>query len=299
VAGDIAAVFLAERPRLFGLAYRMLGSAADAEDVLQTAFERWIAADEQAIAVPAAWLTTMVTNLCLTLLGSARRQREKYPGTWLPEPVLTAGGALGPLETAEQRESVSFALLVLMERLTPAERAVFVLHTAFGYRYADIARILDRPEASCRQLHHRARQRLDIPARRFQPEPGKWRQLIEQFLVAAADGEMAGIERLLAADVVSLTDGEGSDLAMARKPVTGRPAVAGFFARLSPKYAAGIAVTMTEVNGQPAVLGWREDELFAVFVPEFDGTAIAAIRIVTNPAKLAFAAAQAAAAGRR
>ena len=161
---DPAEVFLAERTRLFRLAYGLLGSASDAEDAVQGAFEKWIAVDSQAdgkeVAAPAAWLTTVVTNLCLRQLGAVRRQRERYTGTWLPEPLLTDEGTLGPLDSAEQLESVSFALLVLMERLTAAERAVFVLREAFGYRYADIAGILGRTEAGCRQLHRRASQRL-------------------------------------------------------------------------------------------------------------------------------------------
>jgi RNA polymerase sigma factor (sigma-70 family) len=292
VAGESAELFRAERHRLFGLAYRLLGSASDAEDVLQSAFERWIAADRQEIAAPAAWLTTVVTNLCLRSLGSVRRARERYTGTWLPEPVLTQGGSLGPLDTVEQRESVSFALLVLMERLTGAERAVFVLREAFGYRYADIAEILGRSEAGCRKLHQRARQRLGMPARRFRPEPGQWRILTERFLAAAGDGDMAGLERLLAADVVSWTDGEGSDLPFARKPVAGRSRLARYFIWLFRKYAAEVALSLAEVNGQPAVLAWRDGVLLGVLIPEFDATAITAMHIVTSPGKLAFASRQ-------
>jgi RNA polymerase sigma factor (sigma-70 family) len=144
VAGEpvrVSEVFEAERSWLFGLAYRLLGSASDAEDVLQSAFERWIVADGTVVS-PRTWLTTVVTNLCLKELGSARRRRERYTGTWLPEPVVTSGGALGPLETAEQRDSVSFAVLLLLERLSPPERAVFVLREAFGYSYGEIARVL-------------------------------------------------------------------------------------------------------------------------------------------------------------
>jgi RNA polymerase sigma factor (sigma-70 family) len=292
VADDTVDVFRAERQRLFGLAYRLLGSASDAEDVLQSAFEKWIAIGGQGIASPAAWLTTVVTNLCLRLLGSVRRQRERYTGTWLPEPVLTGDGTLGPLETVEQRESVSFALLMLLEQLTAAERAVFVLREAFGYRYADIAEILGRPEGSCRKLHQRARQRLGTPGHRFRPEPERWRDLTERFLAAAEDGDMAGMERLLAADVVSWTDGEDSGLPFARKPVTGRSRVARFFIRLHQKYAAELS--LAEVNGGPAVLAWREGILFAMFIPEFDVTAITGMHITANPGKLAFAGRQAA-----
>jgi RNA polymerase sigma factor (sigma-70 family) len=290
--GDATEVFRAERHRLFGLAYRLLGSASDAEDVVQTAFEKWVAADGNAVAAPAAWLTTVVTNLCLRELGSVRRQRERYAGTWLPEPVLTDGGWLGPLDTAEQRESVSFALLTLMERLTAAQRAVFVLRAAFGYRYADIAQVLGRPEAGCRQLYRRAVQRLGTPVRRFRPEPAQWRQLTERFLAAIADGDMASMERLLADDVVYVADGEGSDLPIARKPVSGRNRVVPFLTGLYPKYAAGVSVSVAEVNGQPAALAWYGDTLLAVLVPEFGATQITALRIVANPRKLAFAARQ-------
>jgi RNA polymerase sigma-70 factor (ECF subfamily) len=294
VADDAAKVFRAEQRRLFGLAYRLLGSATDAEDVVQNAFEKLVAADLERVSTPEAWLTTVVTNSCLRLLGSVRRQRERYTGTWLPEPVVTSGGALGPLETAEQRESVSLALLVLLERLTPPERAVFVLREAFSYRYADIAGILGRPEASCRQLHRRASQRLDTRIRRFRSEPGQWRDLTKRFLAAAASGDVAGVERLLADDVVSWTDGAGSGLPFARKPVAGRSLVARFFTWLSVKYAVDVKVSLVEVNGQPAALVSHGDALFAVIVPEFDGTAIVAVRILADPGKLAFAALQAA-----
>jgi RNA polymerase sigma factor (sigma-70 family) len=292
MAEEAEEVIRLERARLFGLAYRLLGSASEAEDVVQSAFEKWIAADRESVSVPAAWLTTVVTNLCLRQLGSVRRQRERYTGTWLPEPVLTHDGVLGPLETAEQRESVSFALLVLMERLTPAERAVFVLREAFGYRYADIGEIIGRPEAGCRQLHRRAAQRLGTLTARFRPEPARWRDLTERFLAAASDGDMAGMERLLAADVVSWTDGAGGDLPFARKPVAGRSLVARFFTGLHRKYAADVALSLAEVNGQPAMLAWLDGVLLGVFIPEFDGTAMTDMRIVLSPAKLAFATRQ-------
>jgi RNA polymerase sigma factor (sigma-70 family) len=292
VVGDAAEVFGAERRRLFGLAYRLLGSASDAEDVVQSAFEKFVVVEGGGVSAPAAWLTTVVTNLCLRQLGSVRQQRERYVGTWLPEPVVTSGGALGPLETAEQRESVSFALLVLMERLTAPERAVFVLREAFGYRYADIARIIGRPEAGCRQLYRRAGRHLGTPVRRFGPEPARCQHLTERFLAAAAGGDMAGMEQLLAEDVVSWTDGEGSDLPTARKPVVGRSRVAQFFARLYLRYTADVDLSVTEMNGQPAVLAWRGDTVLAVVVPEPGETAIAALRIVASPGKLAFAVRQ-------
>jgi RNA polymerase sigma factor (sigma-70 family) len=292
---SVGQVFEAERQRLFSLAYRLLGSAGDAEDVLQTAFERWIAA-EATVAEPRAWLTTVVTNLCLKELGSARRRRE-YSGTWLPEPVVTSGGQLGPLETAEQRDSVSFGVLLLLEKLSPAERAVFVLREAFGYGYAELARVLGRSEASCRQLHRRAVQRLDMPgpSRRFQPGAGQWRELTERFLAAAKDGDVLGLERLLADDVVYAGDGDGSGLPVAGKPVAGRSRVAQLFGRgyrryaADPRFAAAQRL-VAEVNGEPAVLAWSGGRLVMVLIPETDGSAITALWLVTAPRKLAHVA---------
>lgn len=163
VTSGTAEEFTAHRPRMFGLAYRLLGSAEEAEDVVQDAYLRWSGADRQAIEHPGAWLARVVTNLCLNRLTSARVQREAYVGPWLPEPVFTQDGSLGPLESAEQRDAVSTALLVLLERLTPTERAVYVLREAFDYGHRDIAGVLNLSEANCRQLYRRAVQRVATP----------------------------------------------------------------------------------------------------------------------------------------
>src|SRR5262249_47631681 len=162
--------------------YRLLGSATDAEDIVQEAFLRWNGANHAAIGAPGAWLAKVVTNLCLNLMASARTRRETYIGPWLPEPVLTADGPLGPLDPVQQRGSVSMGLLVLLERLTPTERAVFVLREAFGYSHREIAEILDLSEANSRQVHRRARQRIGEGRPRFRPEPRQWRDLVERFL---------------------------------------------------------------------------------------------------------------------
>jgi RNA polymerase sigma factor (sigma-70 family) len=193
--------FEAQRRRLLGLAYRLLGSASEAEDAVQDAFLRWHATDRARVASPSAWLTKAVTNLCLTRLASARARREAYVGPWLPEPVLAVEEALGPLETAELRESVSHALLVLLERLAPAERAVFVLAEAFTYSHREIAEILEISEANSRQLHHRARQRLAQARRRFRVSRAQRHRILERFLSAARTGDLDGLERLLAAEV--------------------------------------------------------------------------------------------------
>jgi RNA polymerase sigma factor (sigma-70 family) len=300
---DLAGVFEMQRPRLFGLAYRLLGSTSDAEDMVQDAFLRWSAAGRDAVQDPAAWLTTVVVNLCRNRLASARAQRERYVGTWLPEPVLTADGTLGPLDTAEQRDSVSLALLTLLEQLTPRERAVFVLRESFGYSHREIAQVVGASEAGCRQLHRRARQRLGDPQPRFRPDPGQWRRLVERFLVAAGEGDVAGLERLLADDVTYWSDG-GGNAPVARRPVAGQARVARLFAKLIPKFAAdpgfapGAEIRQAEVNGEPALIAWIGGVLFGVIVPETAGDHITALRVMANPERLGFAARQAAALSR-
>jgi RNA polymerase sigma factor (sigma-70 family) len=314
---DAAETFEAHRRHLFGLAYRLLGSAADAEDVLQEAFLRWDATDRTAIASPAAWLTRVVTNLCLTELTSARQRRERYAGTWLPEPVLTGAdagaghGELGPLETVQQRESVSMAMLLLLEELTPPERAVFILREAFGYRYAEIADILGKTDAACRQLARRAAQRVG-PAARAGDVPGtpsardeqaRWHRLTDGFLAAAGAGDVAALEKLLAQDVVSWSDGGGKFPAGAR-PVHGRAKVARVLAALgyalgsdaaattgvqralAAVRAAGLTFTTAEVNGGPALLGWSGGAVFTVIVPVLGADGITALYSVANPDKL-------------
>lgn len=295
---DSVGAFEAQRPRLFGLAYRLLGSASDAEDVVQDAFLRWAEADPRTVAAPSAWLTTVVTNLCRNRLASARARRERYVGTWLPEPVVTSDGTLGPLETAEQRDSVSLALLTLLEQLTPPERAVFVLRESFGYSHREIAQVLDISEPGCRQLHRRARQRIGTPRSRFRPEPGEWRRLVERFLVAAAEGDVTSLERLLADEASYWGDG-GGKAPLARRPVFGRSRVARFYAKLVPRYLAdpafadGLDIRQAEVNGEPALLGRVGGVLYAVIVPEVADGRISALRIIANPDKLIFAARQA------
>src|SRR5260221_7433905 len=195
---DSAGVFEEQRPRLFGLAYRLLGSASDAEDAVQDAFLRWNAADQDSVVAPSAWLTTVVTNLCRNRLASAPARRERYVGTWLPEPVLTSDGTLGPLEAAEQRDSVSLALLTLLEQLTPPERAVFVLRESFGYSHREIAGILGMSEAGCRQLHRRARQRLGGPRPPVPPPPGGGERPGWGVPVAPRGGGLGGPGRALA-----------------------------------------------------------------------------------------------------
>ncbi|MEU4575295.1 MULTISPECIES: RNA polymerase sigma factor SigJ [Nonomuraea] len=285
----LEAVFEEQRPRLFGLAYRLLGSAAEAEDLVQETFLRWRQAGRA--DVPAAWLTRVITNLCLNELASARRRRESYAGPWLPEPVLTGDGALGPLETVEQRESVSLGLLVLLERLSPAERAVFVLREAFGHSHAEIAAMLGLGEAHSRQLHRRAREHVGAARKRFDADRDQHRRIVERFLAATLDGDVAGLERLLAADVVAWADGGGSTAA--RRPVRGRLRVLRYLGGLSLRpEAAAVTAVIAEVNGEYAALLRHDGELRAVMAVEVAGEHVAAVRTMVNPDKLAFAAAQ-------
>ncbi|WP_216216527.1 RNA polymerase sigma-70 factor [Amycolatopsis aidingensis] len=278
-----------QRPRLLGLAYRLLGSATEAEDAVQDAFLRWDQADRASIGTPSAWLAKVVTNLCLNRLTSARARRERYLGPWLPEPVRTTDGALGPLDTVEQRDSVSMALLVLLERLGPAERAVFVLREAFGYGHREIAEIVELSESNCRQLYRRARQRLaeaggQAPA---PPDRTRWQGFVERFLAAAREGDLSGLEQLLAEDVTSWADG-GGKVHAARKPIHGRERVAQYLLRGLSRYVQGFELRMTEVNDQPALVSVADGTVQGVLLLEVAGDHIVTLRTIANPDKLTF-----------
>lgn len=201
--------FEAFMPRLEAIAYRLLGSASDAEDAVQDTFLRWQAADIDRIEVPEAWLTKVLTNVCLNQLTSARARRESYVGQWLPEPLLAGDPMLGPAETAEQRESVSYAVLTLMERLTPNERVVYVLREAFDYPHRKIAEILDITEASCQQIFHRAKKHVAEGRARTEIDEAAARRIVEEFLTAATSGRTEPLVQLLTADVVAIGDGGG------------------------------------------------------------------------------------------
>ncbi|GAA3775366.1 RNA polymerase sigma-70 factor [Streptomyces phyllanthi] len=280
--------FESHRPRLFGLAYRMLGSAADAEDAVQDAYLRFSGTDRTAVEQPAAWLAKVVTNLCLNRLTSARARREQYPGTWLPEPVTTYGGTLGPLESAEQRDAVSMALLVLLERLTPTERAVYVLREAFAYGHREIAAVLDLSEANCRQLYRRAARRVTAPEGRFETTPERQEELVTSFLAAARDGDMAGLEKLLTVDATWWSDG-GGKVSAALRPIEGRDKVVRFLAGGRERFAAGLDYTVAEINGATALVAWAGDTLVGIVAFEVRDGLIAHMRAVLNPDKLKFA----------
>ncbi|MDG4863709.1 RNA polymerase sigma-70 factor [Streptomyces sp. T-3] len=283
----LAEEFETHRPRMFSLAYRLLGSAEEAEDAVQDAYLRWNGTDREVIGQPAAWLAKVVTNLCLNRLTSARARREQYIGPWLPEPVLTSGGALGPLESAEQRDAVSMALLVLLEQLTPVERAVYVLREAFAYSHREIADVLDRSEADCRQLYRRAAQRVQAGKPRFEARDGQWRGLVEQFMGAAREGDLAGLEKLLAQDVTWWADSDGK-VSAARRPVVGSNPVARLVLGLMERFTAGLDFAFAEVNGCPAVVVLATGQPVSVVVVEAAEGVVTGLRAVRNPEKLEF-----------
>ncbi|MDI3405763.1 sigma-70 family RNA polymerase sigma factor [Streptomyces cavernicola] len=259
---DSAAVdrFEAGRGRLASLAYRLLGSAADAEDAVQDTFLRWQAADRERIEVPEAWLTKVATNLCLDRLRSAQARHERAAGAWLPEPLLDGDPMLGPADTYQQRESVSLAVLTLLERLAPVERAAYVLREAFSYRHAEIAGILGISESASQQHVHRARRRIAAERRAGdEVDPASARRIVEEFLSAATSGRTERLVELLTADVVAVSDGAGLARRLLRFDSRERVASfvrAGFKPTAAKRRLAGGPVSMYPalVNGAPAVL---------------------------------------------
>jgi RNA polymerase sigma-70 factor (TIGR02957 family) len=286
VTGDAVEVFERHRSKLFGLAYRMLGSAEEAEDVVQDAFLRWHQAS--AVESPWAWLAKVATNLCVNRLTSARARRESYVGPWLPEPVFTAGGALGPLDSAEQREFVSLAFLVLLESLNPVERAVIVLREAFDYSHREVAQVIGSSEANSRQLYSRARRRLTEARGRSdrRTDRAHRRDLVERFLAAAQHGDMPGLEKALSEDVTVWVDG-GGRVGAARRPISGASRVMRYLSgSLRIAGDGGVTVSATEVNGAPGLLARAGEELVGVLVPEISEGRVSGVRIVANPDKL-------------
>lgn len=280
---DTAAIdrFEAGRGRLASLAYRLLGSAADAEDAVQDAFLRWQAADRDHIEVPQAWLTKVVTHLCLDRLRSAQARHERAVGDWLPEPLLEGDPMLGPAETVEQRESVSLAVLTLMERLSPVERAAYVLREAFAYPHAEIAGILDITESASQQHVHRARRRVAAERRGGDAvDPVTARKVVEEFLAAAASGRTERLVELLTADAIAISDGAGLARRLLRYRTPERIASlvrAGFRPTAAKRRMAGGNPTMhlALVNGSPAVVAVVEGRVVGAVAFEVAGGKVA------------------------
>lgn len=237
----------------FGVAYRMLGSVAEAEEVVQEALLR-LARQEGPIDQPAAWMTTVATRLSINVLRSARARRESYVGPWLPEPLLE-DQAPGPDSRAELADSLSLALLALMERLTPTERAAYLLREVFGYEYAEIATIIEQSEVNSRQLATRARKHLEASRPRFDPDEAARDALLERFLAAAEDGDLAALEELLAEDAVLYADGGGKVMAL-QEPLFGATLIARFMAAIAQaaRSSSRFESEPVRVNGQPGRL---------------------------------------------
>ncbi|MFC9294622.1 sigma-70 family RNA polymerase sigma factor [Streptomyces sp. NPDC057011] len=286
--------FEAGRSRLASLAYRLLGSATDAEDAVQDAFLHWQAADRQRIEVPEAWLTKVVTNLCLDRLRSAQARRERTAGAWLPEPLLDSDPMLGPADTFEQRESVSLAVLTLMERLSPLERAVYVLREAFSYTHAEIAEILDITESASQQHLHRARRHITAARRGGgEVDPAAARRIIEEFLAAASSGRTERLVALLTDDATAISDGAGG-LAekLLRYDTPQRIAAvvrAGFKPTPAKRRLAGgtPAVHYALVNGAPAILFALGDQIIGAVTFDIADGKIATVRGIAAPTRLA------------
>ncbi len=285
---DDAAVdeFLRHRPRLLGIAYRMLGSMWDAEDVVSDAMVRWLRIERSDVREPAAFLTTMVSRLALDQLKSARVQRQEYVGPWLPEPTLTGPSNLGPLDTVELRESVSVATLHVLEQLTPPERGVFVLREAFDLPFAEIAEILDISPSNARQLFHRARRRVAGDGHRFPADPGAHATLLDRFLGAVSSGDLAQLESLLADDVVAYSDGGGKARAAIR-PVRGKANIIKYIRGLLRRFPLQPGIRVVTANGLPAALLalGAQSELLVLSVRD---RKIEAIYGIINPDKLSY-----------
>ncbi|GCD99186.1 RNA polymerase sigma-70 factor [Embleya hyalina] len=273
--------FLAARPQLFGVAYRVLGSAVEAEDIVQEAWLRWQNADRAHVLEPTAFLTTVTARLAINLARSARVRRESYVGPWLPEPVDTS---TDPQVGAERAEALELAVLFLLEKLNPIERAAYVLREAFDYPYARIADVLETSEANARQLVSRGRKHL-AAERRQRAGTTDHRRLLEVFLAAAQKGDLAALENVLAADVVSYTDGGGMRGA-SRIPVVGRLHVSRYLVAFAPRFWPGSEVRWVEANGRPAVVVSSGGEVVALLSVDVSAEGIDRIMWMMNPAKL-------------
>ncbi len=278
--------FQKHRALLFSIAYRMLGSVADAEDMLQETFVRWRQTPPAEVRNPRAFLVTIVSRLCLNHLQSARVQREEYVGQWLPEPLLT-GPEGDPSEPARVGESLSMAFLLLLERLSPVERAVFLLREVFDYEYSEIARILEQSEANCRQILRRARQHVTEDRPRFSPSMQEREALLQEFLDASSRGDMQGLLSLLSSDVVLYADGGGKATAVPN-PIYGPQNVARFLVLAPRKLVPPNRVrSLARVNGLPGVVNYLEGRPHSVVTMDIAEGRVRGIYIVSNPEKLA------------
>lgn len=277
---EAAAVFTKVRPRLFGIAYRMLGSATDAEDLVQEVWLKWQAYDRGTVVDPAAFLATTTTRLAINALKSARVRRETYIGPWLPEPIDTSAD---PYLGAERGEALELAALLLMEKLTPDERAAYVLREAFDYPYARIADILRATEPGVRQLVSRARRHV-AGERRAPVAASAQRELLTTFIAAARTGDMVALEQMFAAGVTCVSDGNGR-VRVARRPLVGALRVAKFLNAMA-WFWEGVEVRWATLNGQAFAVLWREGAVYGVLTVSASAEGIDQVLWMVNPEKL-------------
>jgi RNA polymerase sigma-70 factor (ECF subfamily) len=287
-AGDTErlAAFDKYRGLLFSVAYRMLGSVADAEDMLQETFLRWQQAAGEEIRSPRAFLVTIITRLCINQLQSARVRREEYVGEWLPEPLVTDPQS-DPLGAVKADESLSMAFLLLLERLTPMERAVFLLREVFEYEYAEIGKMLGQNEPNCRQMLRRAKQHVGDMRRRFDASARDRTALLQKFIGATRSGDMQGLVELLSSDVVLHTDGGGKAIALAREVRGARNVAATILERMGTTVPKNLVARLAQINGKPGLVSYLNGKPFSVLTVDFGDELVQTIYVVTNPEKLA------------
>ena len=276
--------FNQERKLLFAIAYRMTGSVVDSEDLLQETFLRWQHAPDEEITSPQAYLSTIVTRLAIDYLRSAKVRREVYIGPWLPEPLLTSE-ALSPFDSYEQQESISNAFLVLLESLSPVERAVFLLREVFDYEYSEIAAIVNKSEANCRQLFKRARQRVTERQSRYEVSEEEQQELVVKFATACTTGDLNGLISLLAEDIVIYTDG-GGVVQAARNPIHSPDKVARFLLGIINRTPERYTVRFTSLNGQPGMIAYLEGHPLTTLALDIYNGKLQNIYLVANPDKL-------------
>ncbi|MGZ3497774.1 MAG: RNA polymerase sigma-70 factor [Vulcanimicrobiaceae bacterium] len=273
------------RSLLFSIAYRMLGTVADAEDMLQETFIRWQQTGAE-VRNPRALLVTIISRLCINQLQSARAKREEYVGQWLPEPVMT-DQETDPLGVLRLDESLSMALMVLLERLTPVERAVFLLREVFDYKYADIALALGQSEANCRQIFHRARQHVGTMRRRFQTSGREHVDLLERFVEASRNGDMEGLIKLLSSDVTLHSDGGGKAIAVPNLIHGAEKVARGLVRGIAHVLPKDLIFKSAWINGDAGVISYLHGKPFSVLMLDVRNAQVETVYIVTNPDKLA------------
>ena len=293
-AGSRVESFETYRNYLFSIAYRMLGSAMDAEDIVQETYLRYQTAQPVTIHSLKAYLSTILVRLCMDQLQLARRKREEYVGPWLPEPILTEmtvplanAGEGDPAERVDREESISMAFLVLLEQLQPFERAVFLLREVFEYSFAEIAAMLDKSEAACRRSFSRAKQHLRAHRPRFPASTDTHQRLLNGYLQAVETGEMNPLMSLLSEQVTLWADGGGKIKQAALRPIHGRDAVARFSLGTRRFWPENSRIEFGEVNGQTALIVRTGDRVFAVLAVEVVAEQIQTIYVIANPEKLA------------